>query len=285
MGYLVCEGCGGYYELQEGESPEDFEGCSECGSPLTYFENLEDYYNPKKEEDSQQNKEKDSKTYTELKAAQYKNKGKFGILIILIGVIFLFFIPILGIFLIILGLVVISASGDEGYSWSKGAEGEKIMSNYLKKLPESYHVFNDVKPPGNWGNTDHVAVGPTGIFVIETKNYSTHYTVKGDRWYYNTRYGLKRADHSPGKQVKRNAMKLRELLIKNSIINEDFRINSIVTLNNDVTIKRRLRGYKIMKYYDVTWFITNNPQNKETLPKETIEKAAELINEFATQKI
>ncbi len=33
MGYLRCEKCGGYYELQEGESPEDFEEC-ECGGKL-----------------------------------------------------------------------------------------------------------------------------------------------------------------------------------------------------------------------------------------------------------
>lgn len=38
MGYLVCEKCGGYYELQEGEFPEDFESC-ECGGTLKYVEN------------------------------------------------------------------------------------------------------------------------------------------------------------------------------------------------------------------------------------------------------
>ena len=35
MGYLVCEECGGYYELQPGESPEDYEEC-ECGGKLKY---------------------------------------------------------------------------------------------------------------------------------------------------------------------------------------------------------------------------------------------------------
>ena len=34
-GYFVCENCGGLYELQEGESPEDFESC-ECGGKLLY---------------------------------------------------------------------------------------------------------------------------------------------------------------------------------------------------------------------------------------------------------
>jgi hypothetical protein len=34
-GYLECEKCGGYYELQPGESPEDFEEC-ECGGNLKF---------------------------------------------------------------------------------------------------------------------------------------------------------------------------------------------------------------------------------------------------------
>lgn len=39
MGYLICEKCRGYYELQEGESPEEFDKCL-CGGKLRYVENL-----------------------------------------------------------------------------------------------------------------------------------------------------------------------------------------------------------------------------------------------------
>ena len=35
MGYLICDKCGGYYELLPGESPEDYEEC-ECGGKLKY---------------------------------------------------------------------------------------------------------------------------------------------------------------------------------------------------------------------------------------------------------
>lgn len=41
MGYLICEDCGGYYELQEGESPDDFEKTCECGGKLKYVESLD----------------------------------------------------------------------------------------------------------------------------------------------------------------------------------------------------------------------------------------------------
>lgn len=39
MGYLICDNCGGYYELQKGESTEDFESC-ECGGKLKYVETI-----------------------------------------------------------------------------------------------------------------------------------------------------------------------------------------------------------------------------------------------------
>jgi hypothetical protein len=36
MSYLLCKLCGGYYELAEGESPDDFERC-QCRGELEYY--------------------------------------------------------------------------------------------------------------------------------------------------------------------------------------------------------------------------------------------------------
>ncbi|BDZ71593.1 hypothetical protein [Methanobacterium petrolearium] len=41
MGYLICVKCGGYYELQPGEKPEDFSNECECGGELIYSERLD----------------------------------------------------------------------------------------------------------------------------------------------------------------------------------------------------------------------------------------------------
>jgi len=41
-GYLVCHDCGGYYQLQPGESPDDFSDTCECGGHLEYKENIEE---------------------------------------------------------------------------------------------------------------------------------------------------------------------------------------------------------------------------------------------------
>jgi hypothetical protein len=49
-----------------------------------------------------------------------------------------------------------------------GAAGETSVGFILSKLPEEFCVLNDVSTSG--GNLDHVVIGPTGVFVIETKN-------------------------------------------------------------------------------------------------------------------
>ncbi|HII83962.1 MAG TPA: hypothetical protein HA271_03790 [Methanobacterium subterraneum] len=40
-GYLVCEKCYGYYQLQPGESPDDFSDTCECGDHLIYKNDLD----------------------------------------------------------------------------------------------------------------------------------------------------------------------------------------------------------------------------------------------------
>jgi hypothetical protein len=44
LGYLKCEKCGGYYELQEGESPEDFDLKCNCSGKLDHYYSFDDNY-------------------------------------------------------------------------------------------------------------------------------------------------------------------------------------------------------------------------------------------------
>jgi len=51
----------------------------------------------------------------------------------------------------------------------KGATGETVVAITLGDLPEGYRVIHDLTTPS--GNLDHVVIGPTGVFIIETKNW------------------------------------------------------------------------------------------------------------------
>ena len=57
-------------------------------------------------------------------------------------------------------------------SFIKGAEGEEKIARQLSFLPAPYTVFNDFQFSDSSPSYDHIVVGPAGLFVIETKNWS-----------------------------------------------------------------------------------------------------------------
>jgi len=52
-----------------------------------------------------------------------------------------------------------------------GRKGEDYVYYELRKLPNEFTIFEDVKIIGD-GNIDFVILGPTGIFAIEVKSHS-----------------------------------------------------------------------------------------------------------------
>ena len=63
----------------------------------------------------------------------------------------------------------------ERMKWRKGTLGEHAVLAILESLSDRYFVLNDVKTAT--GNLDHIVVGPTGLFAIETKNWRGLVTV------------------------------------------------------------------------------------------------------------
>lgn len=56
--------------------------------------------------------------------------------------------------------------------WHRGYEGERVIGELLSEgLSEKYYVFNDVRFPGRTANIDHIVIGPSGVFVLNTKNW------------------------------------------------------------------------------------------------------------------
>lgn len=52
MPYLICNHCDSYYELENGESPEDFDLQCECGGQFEYYAHKYEYYKKLKGADS-----------------------------------------------------------------------------------------------------------------------------------------------------------------------------------------------------------------------------------------
>jgi hypothetical protein len=54
-------------------------------------------------------------------------------------------------------------------SFRKGAVGEAVTALILNDFPDDYYVIHGLTTPQ--GDLDHVVVGPTGVYLIDTKNW------------------------------------------------------------------------------------------------------------------
>ncbi len=55
------------------------------------------------------------------------------------------------------------------FNYRRGADGEFRVGNTLSLFPDEYNIINDLKT--DFGNIDHVVVGPSGVYVLDTKNW------------------------------------------------------------------------------------------------------------------
>jgi hypothetical protein len=75
-------------------------------------------------------------------------------------------------------------------AWRRGAHGERRTAHLLRRLHrDGFVVFHDLAVPGSPANVDHLVIGPSGVFVIDSKQWSGSV--------YQGRNGLAWHDHYP----------------------------------------------------------------------------------------
>ncbi len=110
----------------------------------------------------------------------------------------------------------------------KGAKGEELVARALVLLPETFTVFHGLAAHSQGivsqggGDLDHVVVGPAGVFVIETKNWTGTIAIKDGKLTYD---GVV-PSRPPLAQVKQAATVLRNQL--QSAVGEDIEISPIL---------------------------------------------------------
>jgi hypothetical protein len=69
--------------------------------------------------------------------------------------------------------------------WQRGAAGERLTATLLGRLDAGqFRVLHDLAVPGSQANVDHLVIGPTGVFVVDTKVWSgTVVERAGGCWY------------------------------------------------------------------------------------------------------
>ena len=78
-------------------------------------------------------------------------------------------------------------------SWQRGADGERHTARLLDRLTrDGYVVLHDLAMPGSQANVDHVVIGPSGVFVIDSKQWTGHVHQSPDGLVWHNHYRLDR---------------------------------------------------------------------------------------------
>lgn len=56
-------------------------------------------------------------------------------------------------------------------AWAVGAQGEELLAESLALRCPDVAILHDRQMPGASSNIDHIAVAPSGVYVIDTKRY------------------------------------------------------------------------------------------------------------------
>jgi Nuclease-related domain len=139
--------------------------------------------------------------------------------------------------------------------WFPGKQGEAKIVDVLCALPNDYVVLNDLVMPGRGGNIDHCVIGPNGLFIIETKNYSGFMKCDGDRWFV-----YRREIKSLSRQAKRNSMAIRANL-ERLLAQRGMRVPYVTALLVFVNPETRLKLFKptipVLRLEELVEFIRN----------------------------
>jgi hypothetical protein len=112
------------------------------------------------------------------------------------GVLGRLVVPRLGL---VVGVLVAVAVGwglrfrpsPDATAWRRGAAGERRTARLLGPLErQGWAVLHDLAVPGSQANIDHLAIGPGGVFVIDSKQYRGRLQLDPSGRLWHGRYSL-----------------------------------------------------------------------------------------------
>ncbi len=186
------------------------------------------------------------------------------------------------IFIFIISLLIGGFFLQSYLNYSKGLQGEQVIIEALQTLPDSYYLINDVNLPKGYGNIDHVVLGTNGIFIIETKNFEGEIRCEGDNWYqYKDTWEIPEEHEikSPSKQVKGNALKLKQYIESKKIFSKSLRLwveGMVVFSHDNVILHCNNPTVPVFKINQLCNYILNK-ESRIKLSSQELEKVAKIL--------
>lgn len=69
-------------------------------------------------------------------------------------------------------IIKVTPESQDTAAWGKGGRAERALSEKLGLIPAVRVLHDRLRPGSKTGNIDHLAVAPTGVWVIDAKAYS-----------------------------------------------------------------------------------------------------------------
>lgn len=273
---IICENCNGSYELQSGESLEDFESC-ECGGILRYA--VVDALHLKSDSEQLLKIMDDGKNSQGNFISSNNNVLVVGALLVIVGVLGWILGYNLMLVFVILGFILMVITYNKNGSGIQRSNGNIGVSKYLIELSKDNIILNDVNIPGKRDYLDHVLVGSKGIFIIESKNYTGSLIIDGKDWFYKNGQKTRKAYGNPGDKIKVNTRSLMKYLSSqglNSFDKATFPIMAFV--NPNLTVRNKPRHYEVMHPSNLQSYI----QSRRTkIPDEDIYKFIGILSPYS----
>lgn len=155
-----------------------------------------------------------------------------------------------------------------------GAQGESKVCRFLdEKLPPDYYIFNDIKT-GN-GNIDHIVIGPNGIFIIETKNYSGCVRVENNKVFIDGN----KMSKDPFRQVRFEAYQVKKYLEKELKQVRFFVEPIVVFLNSEIIVQASSNRVAVLPLALLPDYILNT--DVMNLPPNLVERLARSLGKLS----
>jgi Nuclease-related domain len=134
----------------------------------------------------------------------------------------------------------------------RGILGEEAVADALAELPSSYWVLHGVST--GHGDVDHVVIGPTGVFALETKAWQGKFYRRRGQLYCNG----KPAEHVL-RQARGAAGQVRQLLLAAGIETwvEAVVVAALASVSRSPV---RFRKSYVVSIKDVVGFVTDRPR-------------------------
>ncbi|MDR0797824.1 MAG: NERD domain-containing protein [Nitrososphaerota archaeon] len=160
--------------------------------------------------------------------------------------------------------------------YKSGRQGEKtVIKKLTNKLNDEYTLINSVYLKKGGGDIDHIILGPTGIYVLETKNWSGKIICNGTQW---QRPG-KKLQNNPSVQVRNNTQKIKKM-VDSSPLFQGLNIyveGLIVFTNTHANLSINNSTVPVLRIQQLPDYIKNQKNNR--LTKEQVQQIVKQIQD------